>query len=217
MSNKKKWILVSLLIAAVSLSLWRLDAYLCHAFHPDLAWSPLNDFARQWTDIADAKWYLIPSLIILIIAGWHFLLSLKVAVLVKSYDWARSFYIKVYRFLILALITGFAVHLLKFIIGRQRPYVEPLVCEPFLFSALSLDYTHHSMPSGHSQFIFTFLVYISSFVQSKYRWLFWTLAFLIAFLRVASRNHFLSDIVVGAILGGGLTYYLMEKKGWIKS
>lgn len=217
MNLTKKIILMCLLFLAVALSMWRLDHYLCQSFHPDLAWGSFNDFARQWTDIADAKWYMVPTVLILLVAGLHFLLSFKSQKLAMAFDRLREIYVKAYRFLILALISGFAVHLFKFLVGRQRPYVEPQVCEPFSFYPLNVEYTHHSMPSGHSQFIFTLLVYLSSFAKAKYRWIFWTIAFLIAFLRVASRNHFLSDIVVGAVLGGGLTYYLMEKKGWIKS
>lgn len=209
-------LLIVLFLFAVGLSMWRLDDYLCQAFNPDLSWNRLNDFANQWTDIADAKWYMVPSLVVLLIAGMHFILTLKFSALALLYDRMRSFYLFFYRFIILALITGFAVHLFKFLIGRQRPYVEPFVCEPYNYLPLNFDYTHHSMPSGHSQFIFTLLVYISSYAKSHYRWLFWTLALLIAFLRVASRNHFLSDIIVGAVLGGGLTYFLMKKKGWIK-
>lgn len=97
------------------------------------------------------------------------------------------------------IIVGFVLHVFKFSFGRLRPHMTDE------FQALSFDhFTFHwhwqSMPSGHSQVMFVVGTLLAA-LWPRWRSLFYALAFVIAFTRVILQQHFLSDILVGALIG----------------
>lgn len=103
--------------------------------------------------------------------------------------------------LIISLLVGLLIGnlFLKNLFERLRPFIQldfiPLIPKPSGFS----------FPSGHS--LSSFIGATSIFQYNKKFGIFaYILAILIAFSRVLLGVHFLSDIVVGAILGIIISY-----------
>ena len=59
---------------------------------------------------------------------------------------------------------------------------------------------YHSFVSGHSQVMFT-VATMFSLAFPKLRWFFVSIAAFFAFTRVVIHDHFLSDIIGGAVVG----------------
>jgi membrane-associated phospholipid phosphatase len=97
------------------------------------------------------------------------------------------------------LFSGFWVHLFKAIIGRQRPKISPDF-DPHVFQPFTTHWDFHSMPSGHTQVLFTFATFLA-FQFPKYLKGFYFVAFIMAFTRVMTRDHFYSDVLMGVAVG----------------
>lgn len=105
------------------------------------------------------------------------------------------------------LFTYGTKNLLKNIVNRPRPFMY--------FSNIPTDYIEDfdcisSFPSGHTAIAFTgaaFSSYVFSTYFNKSKWKIpviigsYTLATTTAILRIASGNHFLTDVITGAIIG----------------
>lgn len=82
-------------------------------------------------------------------------------------------------------------------------------------------YEWKSFPSGHSASAFTLAVVLAYLVPYKHRqWIIIPIAAVTAFSRVYLAQHFLEDIVAGAILGVVLTFQLiwwLENSRWYHS
>ncbi|MGE3759326.1 MAG: phosphatase PAP2 family protein, partial [Pseudobdellovibrionaceae bacterium] len=101
-----------------------------------------------------------------------------------------------FSFFALAAV-GFVLHILKLSIGRQRPYMTETY-ESQVFSPFRMDW--NSFPSGHSQVVFT-VATLAALVFPKWRVLYFILALALAFTRVITHQHFMSDILMGATVG----------------
>ena len=114
------------------------------------------------------------------------------------------------------LLTGF----LKQVVfkGEPRPvkYFESIQ-ELRLVEGVD-NHHYNSFPSGHTLAAFAcygFFAFIAR--QSIYKLAFFTLAFLIGYSRIYLSQHFLQDVVAGAILGTSLAtlgYYFMNWLNW---
>jgi undecaprenyl-diphosphatase len=82
---------------------------------------------------------------------------------------------------------------IKLLVDRPRPGLDPLVRLP----------TDPSFPSGHAATSFAGATMLSAFAP-RYRWVFFTLATLIAFSRIYVGVHWPIDVVAGAVLGAAL-------------
>ena len=98
--------------------------------------------------------------------------------------------------------------LVKVVAGRARPYVTP--GEPCHWHLLHgfRDAAYFSMPSGHTASTFGFAVAVSVVAlgfgcrpRRAVTALAVAVAVLVAFARVYSHEHWLSDVIVGAVLG----------------
>ena len=90
--------------------------------------------------------------------------------------------------------------LLKHSIGRKRPHA----LEPHCWATL-LPPDQFSFPSGHTITAFAFTMAVGSFYPHLLGALLFC-ALSVATSRVVLGMHFLSDVVVGAIIGAGLGY-----------
>ncbi|MDZ4084631.1 MAG: phosphatase PAP2 family protein [Bdellovibrionales bacterium] len=168
------------------------DGQLAEFYKPQFG-SDLHVFAAKLTDVAKAGPYFAISVIIAVfgLAGSRLDRSRKLA-------WAEIMRWG-FQALMAFLFSGVLVQLLKHLLGRKRPYaVESL--SPHEFHFMTANYEFHSMPSGHSQVMFT---------AATVLWLIWpkggivwfVMAALIAMTRVVTLNHWMSDILVGAYVG----------------
>jgi membrane-associated phospholipid phosphatase len=205
--------LAFLLILLSSFSFYFVDESLCR-----LVTTPTLDFwqtfSNRWTHLADAKWYFIFSILILIGSGVHYVVRHRYFV---SYKKFKSLYNFGYQMFISLLASGLIVHFFKFLIGRKRPYhvmdsSQLGLCLPFVFDPLTTDYNFHSMPSGHSQLIFTVVTFLSFYIGSMYvKFGLFLFAFVIALTRIGTQDHFLSDVLIGSGVGIIVTNLVMRK------
>ena len=104
--------------------------------------------------------------------------------------------------------------ILKFAIQRLRPFQQDLVSIPEILMSKSYEIWNFSFPSFQAMLVFCALPIISKeFPKIKWAWIIF--AILVAFSRVYFGLHFLSDVIVGGILGyliGVLVIRLEEKK-----
>jgi membrane-associated phospholipid phosphatase len=152
-----------------------------------------RDFFEAVTQLGKGEIYLVPSFIL-------YLLYRKKEESIKRYAllvfWAVA-------------LSGIAVNILKIIFARCRP--EMLFGQSLYgFDWFHLGSSYASFPSGHSTTVFSaFMVFV--FIWPRYKYIFYTLAVLIAFSRVAVGAHYPSDVVAGALLGT-VTAILVHKK-----
>ncbi|MDD3941332.1 MAG: phosphatase PAP2 family protein [Sphaerochaetaceae bacterium] len=115
--------------------------------------------------------------------------------------------------------------LLKSTIDRSRPYtyaVDPPTAPPIG------EYDHdRSFPSGHTIMAFTGAAFTHTLFALRYpesRWRMpvtsaaWTFAAATAILRVASGNHFVTDVLAGAAIGtffGAVVPYLASRADYV--
>jgi membrane-associated phospholipid phosphatase len=119
-------------------------------------------------------------------------------------------------------LTHGTKELMKGVISRYRPYTYSGGSLPYIPPGLEKDY-YNSFPSGHSSYAFLGASFISAimvndYADSKWKWPViigvYALAGTTAALRVASGNHFVTDVLVGAAIGSlyGWTVPLLHKK-----
>jgi len=106
-------------------------------------------------------------------------------------------------------LSGIIVLLIKFIFARYRPpkFIHEQL---FGFNWFDFGYIVNSFPSGHSATAFSVFTAFAM-LMPKYKWLFLIFAALIALSRVAIGVHFLSDILVGSLIGALTSIYLYDK------
>ena len=99
--------------------------------------------------------------------------------------------------LILAAIlgTGVFVIIVKFIVGRARPYMGDIGFHPFTYGA---DFA--SWPSGHTTSAFAFAA-AASLAFPALRWPLFIVATLTGFSRMVLDKHYLGDVIMGATVG----------------
>ncbi len=103
--------------------------------------------------------------------------------------------------------------LLKFFIKRPRPFQTGIVSVLPVLEKASYLIWNFSFPSFHAMLVFCALPILSKeFPKFKYIWIFF--ASLIAFSRIYFGLHFLSDVLVGGLIGYllGIIIIKVEKK-----
>ncbi len=97
------------------------------------------------------------------------------------------------------LFSGLALHILKFLVGRERPHMTP-EHNPSIFEFFSIHHHYQSFPSGHSQTLFSTATFIAFLFPKTFPWVF-ALALYLASTRAIVLAHFTSDVWAGAFLG----------------
>jgi undecaprenyl-diphosphatase len=140
-----------------------------------------------------------------ILAGTH-IVWLMLGVLLTATAWNKqtlAFTVDKYTLLVLVfLLPAWGVTmLLSKLVNRERPFEElhekPLIA-PFVRTA--------SFPSAHATFAFSMAAICTFFFPSILPYMLGA-AVVVALGRVAAGLHFFSDIVVGALVGFGVTPY----------
>lgn len=163
-------------------------------------------YSREITNIGYSSHYFIISIVCFLWARYlsHYIQFIKIKTDKKKSIEAWSL------FALKALLTsGIIIQITKMVVGRQRPHVAEglygLYFEPF-----TLDWHQHSFPSGHTQVLFTVATVLFLRWPRK-AWLFFTLAFIFAFTRVTTHQHYLSDLMGGALVGHLITLWTYYK------
>lgn len=98
-------------------------------------------------------------------------------------------------------VSWFLVELLlKPLIARARPSFE---MGSIIVGKQSYDLHDFSFPSGHATIAFAMAV-VLSFKEPKLKWLWYSLAVLIAFSRIYLGRHYPLDVVCGGLVGWGI-------------
>lgn len=105
------------------------------------------------------------------------------------------------RMVLQSLVYSVAItQLLKVVIGRARPFLDS---GKDVFHPMRVDDAHHSFPSGHTTAAFALSATLSRrFDSVPLSIALYTLATLTVAERIASDRHWLSDAVLGAVIGG---------------
>lgn len=152
----------------------------------------------QWAD----RWWTLPFLDDLLpwltYLGSHFAVILFILL---------SFIItkkrKVFRHLLLLYgILSAVIYSLKFLIQRERPFFYLGIGDKL--SKGPGEILDPSFPSAHAAFSFMIATLLSTWFPRQ-RILFYLLAVLIAWSRLYLVLHFPSDVIIGALLGYGIT------------
>jgi membrane-associated phospholipid phosphatase len=103
------------------------------------------------------------------------------------------------------LTTGVVVSVMKFTIGRARPYTDE---SSHSFHPFSTGSRNYSFPSGHASAAFAVATAIAEQSRKAYVDIAaYTLASLVALSRVHEDKHWASDVFIGACLG----YFIAKK------
>lgn len=165
-------------------------------FFAGVEFQGFRHFSREVTDLAEGSFYLLAAAAVYFSTrSWlpHLRAIKKNPYILWNVRRAAGFALS-------SLITfGIVIHVLKFAVGRQRPHLSPLF-EADHFSPFNFHWHWHSFPSGHAQVIFTVATLIS-LLWPRFRIALLTFAFAIAVTRVVLQQHFLSDVLIGAMIG----------------
>lgn len=105
--------------------------------------------------------------------------------------------------------AGLIANLAKNIVGRARPKLfDQVGALDFKLFAFDADYA--SLPSGHATNIFAFATVIG-ILWPRGRVLLYTVAAWIAASRVLIGQHYVTDVVLGAILGTAFPYLVRDR------
>ena len=116
-----------------------------------------------------------------------------------------------------ALLGGLMVHLLKDLVGRDRPVEEfaPLIqAGKVQLHLVGTILSRGSFPSGHAQVAFTVATYLSLLLR---RWspLLLLLALGVALSRIYMGVHYPLDVIVGGALGAISAWLLFRIRGMV--
>jgi undecaprenyl-diphosphatase len=121
--------------------------------------------------------------------------SLFVCLLARSFGEKKLY--QASRSLFIGLISsGIIVQVLKHLIGRARPRIT----YENVFIGPSIKGGYDSFPSGHTTLAFC-LAFILTEYYPRYKFIFYTFAFMVCLHRLEGPAHFPTDILAGALLG----------------
>jgi undecaprenyl-diphosphatase len=167
-----------------------MDQALFHLINTDLSNAAFDAFFPWWTNVHKTwlfHWILLPLFLLAAVyaARWRGLVIVAVG---AGLTWAADELSKL---------------ALKPLFHRLRPYDSGL--DVILRIGKPSD---TSFPSGHALDAFFLATFLAMFFP-RLRWLYFALAFLMAFARVYVGVHYPTDVLGGAIIGSLLAYALV--------
>lgn len=199
-----RWSSLGVVLCLALVSVVLIDRPLAEYIHAEQTPSRYG-FWRTFSKVGQAEYWYGLALIGLLVAFVRSKLAWTLEGLAECRRQARAWW-----FMIVAmLLSGAAVHVVKFTFGRVRP--EDLfgaTPEPiygfFPFSG------EQSFPSGHSQAIWSAMIALTVLFP-RHRWWFLGIAVMVAYSRVATFQHFLADILVGSAIGVLVTLAVRDR------
>ena len=159
---------------------------------PDTA----HDLLDPVTDLGRSEWYLAGGLLAALL--FRFVLRrprpMSAAMLLVSS----------------VAVAGIAVNLLKFVIGRSRPY-NLLRTGEYGFVPFKIDYAYNGFPSGHTATVVAVVLSLS-LAFPRWRVPLFVCGAIVASTRVLMNHHFVSDVLMGGVLATAVTLWMAR---WI--
>lgn len=120
----------------------------------------------------------------------------------------RKWLMPLWLSLALSVIIGF---FLKIMIERSRPFQQGLIATFDILKDPNFISWNFSLPSVQTMLVFAAIPIISkNFPRFKYLWV--LLAGLIALSRFYLGLHFLSDVLIGGVIGYGIGWFIVKKE-----
>jgi len=105
-------------------------------------------------------------------------------------------------------VSGLLVQVIKHLVGRPRPRLA----DRGIFEwGATFQRGHDSFPSGHAISAFAMAAVLSCYFPAG-RWIWYSIAALVAFSRIYVGAHYASDVIFGAILGVGVGFWVNRLK-----
>jgi len=112
-------------------------------------------------------------------------------------------------------ISGVGIIVIRYLAGRERPYYDK---GEWAFKGFQTSNEFQSFPSGHTSVAFALSTVLAERIDNFWARLgFYGMATLTATARVINNQHFLSDVVWGALLGFGAGMYVVNKEEELES
>jgi len=196
----------------VAIALWIAAIAMASMFDRAIAVWVHNSGLQAWMDAHDgvAQALKTPGL-------YYFTLAVVLVVtLVHPLGWRAG------GFMLLATLVSGLNGLIKWMVGRTRPFklslydsagharAAPFVLAPFRGGLRGIVHEMNlSFPSGHAALAFATAAALAMlWPRSRWRWVAYVVAAIVAFERVAENAHWLSDTVGAAALGVGGVYLI---------
>jgi membrane-associated phospholipid phosphatase len=194
---------VVLALSLIFLSLLLIDPFVLE--RSKLLVPEARKFFRTITDIGKSNWMLIPTGAAIALA-----LVLRQRHVGFRNSAAYGLIASTIGFVFVSVGgAGLIANLAKNIIGRARPKLFDTV-GPFEFKLFAFAPDYAALPSGHATNIFAFATVIA-ILWPRGRVLLYTLAAWIAASRVLIGQHYVTDVVLGAILGTAFPYFVRDR------
>lgn len=167
------------------------DATLSVFLQKNFSHPSLDSFFLAVTDLHKQAVFL--SLVVLPLILWWLWRERKAA--------AMKLLGLVFNFL---LIDGFCGQVIKKVFARERPFVLfPEILQKSPASGFSFVSNHAANMAG--------LAFFMSHYYPRWRWLWWSLAVLVAASRVYNGVHFFTDVVAGAVIGVLMSWFVTSR------
>jgi membrane-associated phospholipid phosphatase len=120
---------------------------------------------------------------------------------------------KMAAFMFITIVTtGLSVNILKMLFGKARPILlKKEEIFGFDWFVLPSAYDYHSFPSGHTTTAFT-IATVLTLIFPRYWPAFYGYGIAMALSRVLNWNHYVSDVIAGAVFGTIATLLLYNIK-----
>lgn len=106
--------------------------------------------------------------------------------------------------------AGSLAYGIKFLLGRERPYVTD---NPFEFKGFQTNQDNQAMPSGHTVVAFSISTVLAERIGTWWsRVLFYGAASLTAYSRILNNKHWLSDTFLAGALGFGTGWFVVHNE-----
>ncbi len=153
---------------------------------------------NHFTDFGKSTWTLWPSGLVL---GACLLAGAATSLTQMQHRVMAAVAVRAHYVFVAIALPGLFTALIKRVIGRGRPLAgDQHLLDAFYYIPFAGKANFTAMPSGHATAAFSALVVLGS-LWPKARPFLWLYAIAVALSRVILLSHFVSDVVVGALLG----------------